>query len=134
MASRFSYPDDARCRAAGAAARKRGHYTRSEFIDICTWKTARSGRRVASNVEADIVDATARALADSDETTRVDALLELKGVGIPTASTLLHFAFPDEYPILDVRAVDSLGVKPRGQYPVSFWLAYLTACRDLARS
>jgi hypothetical protein len=41
--------------------------------------------------------------------------------------------FPDDYPILDVRALESLGVKPRSQYPVSFWLEYLSACRGLAR-
>ena len=29
---------------------------------------------------------------------------------MPTASTLLHFAFPDDYPILDVRALESLGL------------------------
>jgi hypothetical protein len=63
----------------------------------------------------------------------MNALLELKGVGVPTASTLLYVAFPDDYPILDVRALESLGVKPRSQYPVSFWLQYLDACRELAR-
>ncbi|HEY2651278.1 MAG TPA: hypothetical protein VGI50_05105, partial [Solirubrobacteraceae bacterium] len=46
---------------------------------------------------------------------------------------LLYFAFPDDYPILDVRALESLGVKPRSTYPVSFWLDYLEACRRLAR-
>jgi hypothetical protein len=60
-------------------------------------------------------------------------LLELEGVGVPTASTLLYFAFPDDYPILDVRALESLGVKARSQYPVSFWLGYLAACRQIAR-
>jgi hypothetical protein len=54
-------------------------------------------------------------------------------VGAPTASTLLYVAFPDDYPILDVRALESLGVKSRSTYPVSFWLAYLEACRTLAR-
>ncbi len=62
----------------------------------------------------------------------MEALLELEGVGVPTASTLLYFAFPDAYPILDVRALESLGVKPRSQYPVSLWLGYLGACRELA--
>jgi hypothetical protein len=60
------------------------------------------------------------------------ALLELEGVGVPTASTLLYCAFPADYPILDVRALDSLGVKPRSQYPIAFWLSYLAACRELA--
>ena len=76
--------------------------------------------------------ATGRALAVVDETARMSALLELVGVGVPTASTLLCFAFPDRYPILDVRALESLGVMPRSQYPLSFWLGYLEACRELA--
>jgi len=117
----------------GAAARERGFYTRAEFLEVCAWKTVRSRSKVAANAEAAIVDATGRALAAGDEATRIAALLELEGVGVPTASTLLYFAFPDDYPILDVRALESLGVKPRSTYPVSFWLEYLDAARQLAR-
>ena len=79
-----------------------------------------------------VTRATRRALGSEDEATRMEALLSLTGVGVPTASTLLYFAFPDAYPILDVRALESLGVTARSQYPVSFWLAYLSACRRLA--
>jgi hypothetical protein len=100
---------------------------------VCAWKTVRSRPKVAANAEAAIIDATGRALAAGDEATRIAALLELEGVGVPTASTLLYFAFPDDYPILDIRALESLGVKPRSTYPVSFWLEYLDACRELAR-
>ena len=87
---------------------------------------------MAANKPRMVVEMTGRAFATSDETQRMEALLELQGVGVPTASTLLFFAFPDDYPILDVRALESLGVKPRSQYPVSFWLDYLATCRDLA--
>jgi hypothetical protein len=100
---------------------------------VCSWKTVRSRPKVAANTEAAVVDATGRALVAVDEETRIAALLELEGVGVPTASTLLYFAFPDDYPILDVRALESLGVRPRSTYPVSFWLDYLEACRRLAR-
>ncbi len=99
---------------------------------MCAWKTVRSRPKVAANSEAAILDATGRALAAGDEAARIAALLELEGVGVPTASTLLYFAFPDDYPILDVRALESLGVKPRSTYPVSFWLEYLSACREIA--
>ena len=52
---------------------------------------------------------------------------------MPTASTLLYFAEPDRYPILDVRALESLGEQtPRSTYPVAYWLEYLAACRALA--
>jgi hypothetical protein len=133
LAARFGYVDDTRLLAVGAAARRRGHYTRAEFIEICSWKTVRSRPKVASNPEAAVVDASCRAFAADDEGVRISALLELEGVGVPTASTLLYVAFPDDYPILDVRALESLGVKPRSQYPIGFWLEYLEACRELAR-
>jgi hypothetical protein len=132
LAARFPAVDDSACEAVGAAARARGHYRRSEFLMVCAWKTPRSGPRVAANGPAAIRATTRRALADPDEAARMEALLSLQGVGVPTASTLLYFAFPALYPILDVRALESLGVKPRSQYPVSFWLGYLEACRKLA--
>lgn len=133
LAARFPEVDEARHLAVGAAARARGHYTRDEFIEVCAWKTVRSRPRIAANTEAAVVEVTGRALAAADEVGRITALLELEGVGMPTASTLLYFAFPADYPILDVRALESLGVNPRSQYPVWFWLGYLAACRELAR-
>jgi hypothetical protein len=132
LAHRFGYEDDTRCRAAGAAARTRGHYTRGEFIDVCRWKSPRAASRFAGNGARSVRRATSTALSSRDEATRMRALLELDGVGVPTGSTLLYFAFPDDYPILDIRALESLGVKSRSVYPVSFWLEYLTACRRLA--
>jgi hypothetical protein len=133
LAGRFPGSDDSALLAVGAAARARGHYTRGEFIQVCAWKTPRSRPKVASNSARAVTRATARALVAADEAARIGALLELEGVGVPTASTLLYCAFPDDYPILDVRALESLGVKPRSSYPVSFWLSYLEACRSLAR-
>jgi hypothetical protein len=133
LAGRFPASDESRSRAIGAAVRARGHYTREEFIEVCAWKTPRSRPRVMANSEAVVVDATRRALNASDEAIRFATLLELDGVGAPTASTLLYIAFPLDYPILDVRALESLGVSSRSTYSVNFWLAYLEACRTLAR-
>jgi hypothetical protein len=132
LASRFPETDDARYRAAGAAALSRGYYRRDEFIAVCRWKTPRSGPKVAANTAKTVARLTGRAFTTSDEARRMEALLELAGVGVPTASTLLFFAFPGDYPILDVRALESLGTNPRSQYPISFWLDYLAVCRELA--
>jgi hypothetical protein len=132
LASRYQYEDDPEVRAAGAAAGGRGHYTRQEFLVVCAWKTARSRPRVERNSEQSVREATKRAFAARDERARMEALLTLDGVGVPTASTLLHVAFPDDYPILDVRALESLGHRGRTTYPLSFWLGYLDACRRLA--
>jgi hypothetical protein len=133
LAARFPAMDETAGLALGAGVRSRGHYTRAEFLEVCGWKTVRSRPKVAANAEPAVVDATGRALAADDEATRIAALLELQGVGVPTASTLLYFVFPADYPILDVRALESLGAGSRSVYPVSFWLAYLNACRTLAR-
>jgi hypothetical protein len=132
LAARFPTVDEVARETIGAAARARGYYRRREFLVVCAWKTPRSAPRVALNSESAVRAATRRALAESDEAGRMLALLSLSGVGVPTASTLLYFAFPALYPILDVRALESLGVKPRSQYPISFWLGYLEACRALA--
>jgi hypothetical protein len=134
LAGRFSYPkDDGPCLEAGVAARQRGHYTRDEFLSICCWKTQRSKSKVAANGEPEIVAATSRCFRSTDEKERMESLTSLAGVAIPTASALLFFAFPDDYPILDVRALESLGQPTnRTTYPVTYWLDYLAACRSLA--
>ena len=74
------------------------------------------------------------ALATSEERLRIGVLTLLEGVELPTASVLLHLAHPDPYPILDVRAIWSLGIdKQPSYYPFEFWMAYTEACRALAR-
>ena len=133
LAARFPGRDDSRLHDVGVAVRARGYYTRAEFIEVCAWKTVRSRPKIARNTEAAVVRATGLAIGTEDEAARMMALLALDGVGVPTASTLLYCAFPDRYPILDVRALESLGVRPRSQYPLSFWLGYLDACRELAQ-
>jgi hypothetical protein len=132
LASRFSYSDDAAVVSSGAAAATRGYYTRDEFVIVCSWKTPRSKPLIAGVPPLDAESATGRALSATDERERLRALLDLPGVGVPTASALLHFAFPERYPILDVRALESLGVRGRSTYSMAFWLRYLDACRSLA--
>jgi hypothetical protein len=133
LAARFPVSDDVPATAAGAAAHAQGFYTRDQFLVVCAWKTPRSRPRVAANGEDAVRAATGAALSAADERVRMEALLALEGVGVPTASTLLYFSEPDRYPILDVRALESLGQPvDRSTYPVAYWLEYLAACRALA--
>lgn len=120
--------------ALGAAAAARGFYTREEFLAICAWKTTRSKTKAAANSDADVEEQTRASFAADDESERMAALISLEGVGVPTASTLLQFAFPDRYPILDVRALEALDQRGRSVYSVSYWLVYLEQCRRLADS
>jgi hypothetical protein len=135
-AAHFPSGGDNAVLAIGRAARQRGHYTKSEFRTACRWKTARSGPLVARNTASEVRRATRIALDDhSDDTERMRALRELRGVDWATASVLLHVADPDSYPILDVRALHALGIRRRISYGYRLWLEYVAVYRELvARS
>jgi hypothetical protein len=132
LAARYEYADDHTVVAAGQAARRRGYFTRAEFLEVCRWKTPRSAPKVQANSASAIRMATSRALAAEDPIDQVDALTALSGVGVPTASALLHFACPESFPILDVRALWSLGMAGRSAYSATFWVQYVEACRAIA--
>jgi hypothetical protein len=80
-----------------------------------------------------VEEATTLAFHARDEALRIGILLTLDGVGWPVASVLLHFGHRDPYPILDFRALESLGVKQPSVYTFDFWWAYVQTCRKLAR-
>jgi hypothetical protein len=76
---------------------------------------------------------TSRVFKTPDEERRMDLLVDLAGIGVPRASALLFFAFPNDYPILDRYALRSLGAKSRRTtYPTPYWIEYLLACRRFA--
>jgi hypothetical protein len=58
--------------------------------------------------------------------------MSLHGVSWPTASVFLHFAGRDRYPILDYRALWSLGIEKPIAYTFDFWWHYTLFCRKLA--
>ena len=132
LAARFDYDNDDDVAAAGAAARRRGYYTKPEFVLICAWKTARSRSRVARNTDAFVEAITRAVFVTEDESERMPGLCALRGVEAPTASVLLHFAWPERYPIIDWRALESLGQRERATYSIEYWIAYVDACRALA--
>ena len=46
---------------------------------------------------------------------------------------ILHFGHEDGYPILDYRALWSLGVAKPSSYNFNIWWEYVTFCRAIAR-
>jgi hypothetical protein len=88
---------------------------------------------------------TALAFAARRDDLRLRLLTLLNGVGVPVASTILHFAFPDTYPIMDVRAVTTLtrfglwtGPDPAQPgftgFSVADWEVYARLMREHART
>ena len=71
-------------------------------------------------------------MACDDDALKMDLLRELKGVEWPTASTILHVCDKRRYPILDVRAVWSVGYARYPHITMEFWLAYVGFTRALA--
>jgi hypothetical protein len=59
------------------------------------------------------------------------ALRALRGVDWPTASVLLHLAYPERWPILDERALHALGVRVPSAYSFRLWMEYVEAYRQL---
>lgn len=67
-----------------------------------------------------------------DEFSRITSLTLLQGVMWPTASVILHFCVSNDYPILDVRAIYSLGEKKPSSYDFNYWDKYVKVCRSIA--
>lgn len=131
-AERYSYPGEPEIvERVGPAARARGHLDRDEFIRLTTWKTPRSKSRCASNSTELIEEVTRIALSSRLEELKIRVLSVLNGVSWPTASVILHFCDKGSYPILDFRALWSLGVPVPSQYTFTFWWEFVRATRQI---
>ncbi len=71
---------------------------------------------------------------------RIEVLTLLNGIAWPTASAILHFVFTDSYPVIDFRALRSVGILSFNENKTdrfcnfTFWWGYTQYCRMLARN
>jgi hypothetical protein len=104
--------------------------TKRIFLGIATWKTPRQKPNYERNPPGLISEVTEIAFQKGrNERVRIELLTIVDGVQYPVASTLLHFAFPDRYPILDFRAVWSLGMEQPSAYTFEFWWEFVGRMR-----
>lgn len=82
------------------------------------------------NAMAEIKEISAVSFATQSERLRINVLLALRGVRWPMASVILHFAFPDRYPIMDVRAMNTVGGSTHHTFEK--WQEYGDLCRETA--
>ena len=73
------------------------------------------------------------ALGPCGEQQRIEALRKLKGVSWPMASTILHFVFPDCYPIIDIRAMSTLGGPDPSRFNFKRWEEYFKLWRKTVK-
>lgn len=133
LAHKYQYRTDRPLGKIAAAARVRGCLTSRELAAIAYWKTPRTAPRVARNDREFVREATRIAFSTKSERLRIETLTLLDGVNWPTASVILHFVFPTRYPILDYRALWSLGIDPPPPYTFGFWEQYVTFTRSTAQ-
>jgi hypothetical protein len=120
--------------------KRKGVVTRTEFLEMCRWKSPRGIARCQRNSPATIRRVSRTVLRTKDERERLRLLTSLKGVGIPRASAILTLIDPRRYGVIDIRAwgvLRALGVvtgNHRGQrFTARQWEQYLNALRDQAR-
>lgn len=119
-------------------AHRRGHITLRQLQDVVEWK---SGKRMLhlceENTPEEIEECSKAAFAARTDRLRIHALVALHGVSWPTASAVLHFVFPCQFPVLDVRVMRAVGEIPADanqppNYTIPLWSKYAELCRATA--
>jgi hypothetical protein len=120
-------------------ARARGHFTRGELLLVARWKSPRALPLVASNSPARVRRATTAALRAESERERLESLVALHGVSVPTASAALTLIDPERYGVIDIRvwrllhSVGAVDQNPRGaNFTAAQWERFLAVIRGLA--
>jgi hypothetical protein len=106
---------------------------RERFIKIGLWKSKRPKKKYESNDDLTVREITRFSFTTKSEEARIKSLLALNGVSYPVASVILHFAFPNRYPILDFRVIWSLGREQPKYYTFDFWKKYCDEIKVISR-
>lgn len=115
---------------------KRGWLEKKDFLTICLWKSRRPKRYYDLNSEEEIKEITRTAFKELDEAKKIKCLTKLKGVSIPTASTILSITNPELYPIIDercIQALNQLNFINWERITYKNWLLYLNIIRTMAK-
>lgn len=129
---RYDYTADPRLDHIRPLANAQGYLTISQLHELAKWKSERRAELTKTNTEAFVREITTFAFAAADEESKIGSLVILNGVQFPTASVILHFCVDDSYPILDFRAIWSLGMKKPSAYSPEYWIKFTKVCRSLA--
>jgi hypothetical protein len=84
-----------------------GTISKDTLEEIYNWKAARAKGYVKWGDYSKYEGAIGNSLrAPGDK--KIAILDDLPGIGIPVASTILHFVYPETFPIVDIRTVEFL--------------------------
>jgi hypothetical protein len=114
---------------AGASIRS-GEYTLGNLEAIVRWKSERLVHYLIANGSLRVYRALeVAANPESSTQEAMNALLELHGVDVQMASSILAAIFPDRYIEIDVDDLVALG---QARQDIKFYEEYLEFCRNLA--
>ena len=114
---------------------QQGFLTKDDLHRVAYWKSPRKAYLTLENCDTWIKKITIQAFTETDHWKKLMILKnKLHGVRQPIASAILHHYDDEQYPILDIRALWSVGLewKKRTYYRRSLWLEYIKFCRDIA--
>lgn len=109
------------------------YLTQGILRKVARWKSPRRVDLIDDNSENDVRELTGYVLKSQSERVTWGVLTCLAGVGLPRASAVLHLFHKELYPIIDKRAMWSIGVE-KYNYSFSCWQKYVSFCRDLSKS
>lgn len=132
LAAAYSYPLEASMEELVVPVKSRGYLEKSDLVMLAHWKSKRIAKHIAKNDEADVIAATRMALSTDSPKMALHILTMLNGVAFPVASCILHWFHSEKFPILDFRAVWSLGIDQPSAYTLDFWENYVMATRALS--
>ncbi|MBL8529803.1 MAG: hypothetical protein JNL68_19145 [Burkholderiales bacterium] len=130
---RYDYDADPKLAHIRVAAQNQGFLVRDQLHEVALWKSRRRAALVKENEESFVKEVTEFAFKAMHEHSRIGSLVLLSGVHYPTASVILHFCVDETYPILDFRAIWSLGLKQPSVYTPEYWVEYTSCCRSMAQ-
>ena len=110
-ASRYIYPYEDLANKISERIRGAEFIEKDDFFALCKWKSPRSINHCMKNTPDLIKEVSMMAFHTNNEHLRIKIFTLLEGVSWPTASVLLHFGHKDPYPIMDFRALWSLGTR-----------------------
>lgn len=128
------YARESRLVTIGPDVRKVGYLNRDQLVDVVCWVTTRVyPRDLAEGNDPDFVkDITSSAFMANDERNSIKVLTELRGVGRPIGSAVLHLFHKDLYPFLSQRSLWSVRADASKSQSLGFWMDYVSFCRDVA--
>lgn len=81
--------------------------SKETFVRVLDWKSPRV-KGIARLNEFPIYEKGIADAVRAEKDQKLGVLCRLRGVGAPVGSTFLHLMYPNEYPIIDIRTVETL--------------------------